>query len=120
MLYSSEFSLHPVDTHLRPMHCSPYVRLSEPGVVQAHDKPHPQQSVNKALAPWIISGNGPAQTTNLAINGPGVFDLGKVKIEFSIVSDRGECQLPNAFYQIKQELRPYFRFAGTTFPNPLL
>ena len=27
----------------------------------------------------------------------GVFDLGKVEMEFSIVSDRGECQLPDAF-----------------------
>ena len=31
----------------------------------------------------------------------GVDDLGKVKIEFSVVSDRGECQLPDAFYRIK-------------------
>ena len=30
----------------------------------------------------------------------GVDDLGKV--EFSIVSDRGECQLPDAFYRIKK------------------
>ena len=28
----------------------------------------------------------------------GVDDPGKVKIEFSVVSDRGEYQLPDAFY----------------------
>ena len=38
----------------------------------------------------------------LTKGGRGVFDLGKVEIEFSIVSDRGECQLPDAFYQIKK------------------
>ena len=32
----------------------------------------------------------------------GFFDPGKVKIEFSVVSDRGECQLPDAFYWIKK------------------
>ena len=32
----------------------------------------------------------------------GVFDLAKVEIEFSVVSDRGECQLPDAFYRIKK------------------
>ena len=31
----------------------------------------------------------------------GVDDLGKVKIEFSIVSYRSVCQLPGAFYRIK-------------------
>ena len=31
------------------------------------------------------------------LRGPGVDDQGKVKIEFSIVSDREECQLPDAF-----------------------
>ena len=34
--------------------------------------------------------------------GRGVFDLAKVEIEFSVVSDRGECQLPDAFYLIKK------------------
>ena len=34
----------------------------------------------------------------------GFFDLWKVKIEFSIVSDRGECELPDAFYWIKKIL----------------
>ena len=29
--------------------------------------------------------------------GSQVTDLAKVEIEFSIVSDRGECQLPGAF-----------------------
>ena len=36
----------------------------------------------------------------MMIKGPGeggVFDLGKVEIEFSTVSDGGECQLPDAF-----------------------
>ena len=32
----------------------------------------------------------------------GVFDLAKVEIEFFIVSDREECQLPDAFYRIKK------------------
>ena len=32
----------------------------------------------------------------------GVPDLEMVKIEFSIVLDRGEPQLPDAFYQIKK------------------
>ena len=31
-----------------------------------------------------------------------VFDLGMVEIEFSIVSDRGECQLSDAFYRINK------------------
>ena len=31
------------------------------------------------------------------LRGPGGFDLGKVKLEVSVVSDRGECQLPDAF-----------------------
>ena len=34
--------------------------------------------------------------------GGGVDDPGKVKIAFSVVSDRGESQLPDAFYQIKK------------------
>ena len=34
--------------------------------------------------------------------GGGVDDLGKVNIEFSVVSDRGVCQLPDAFYRIKK------------------
>ena len=32
----------------------------------------------------------------------GVDDPGKVKIKFSVVPDRWECQLPYAFYQIKK------------------
>ena len=32
----------------------------------------------------------------------GVDDPGKVKIELSVVPDRGECQLPDAFYHIKK------------------
>ena len=32
----------------------------------------------------------------------GVPDLGMVKIEFSIVLNRGESQLPDAFYRIKK------------------
>ena len=32
----------------------------------------------------------------------GVDSLGKVQIEFSVVSDRRECQQPDAFYQIKK------------------
>ena len=31
------------------------------------------------------------------LRGRGVFDLGKVKLEFSVVSDRGYCQLPDDF-----------------------
>ena len=31
----------------------------------------------------------------------GVDSLGKVQIEFSVVSDRRECQQPDAFYRIK-------------------
>ena len=34
--------------------------------------------------------------------GGGVDDPGKVKIEFYVVPDKGECQLPDAFYQIKK------------------
>ena len=30
-----------------------------------------------------------------------VFDLAKAEIEFPVVSDRGECQLTDAFYWIK-------------------
>ena len=33
----------------------------------------------------------------------GVNDLGKVRIEFSVVSDRGECQLPDAFYPLPDQ-----------------
>ena len=36
------------------------------------------------------------------LRGPGVDDPGMVKIEFSVVSDRWECQLPDAFYRIKK------------------
>ena len=37
------------------------------------------------------------------LRGPGGFDLGKVKIEFSVTSDRKEhCQLPDAFYWIRK------------------
>ena len=36
------------------------------------------------------------------VKGAGVFDLAKVEIEFSVVSDRGECQLPDAFDRIKK------------------
>ena len=37
-----------------------------------------------------------------SLSGTGeVFDLAKVEIEFSVVSDREECQLPDAFYRIK-------------------
>ena len=36
------------------------------------------------------------------LRGPGVFDLAKVEIEFSVAPDRGECQLPDAFYRIKK------------------
>ena len=32
--------------------------------------------------------------------GGGVHDPGKVKIEFYVVPGKGECQLPDAFYQI--------------------
>ena len=34
--------------------------------------------------------------------GRGVFNLANVEIEFSIVSDRGECQLPDVFNRIKK------------------
>ena len=38
-----------------------------------------------------------------SLRGPGgVPDLGMVKIEFSIVLDRGEPKLPDAFYRIKK------------------
>ena len=38
------------------------------------------------------------------VKGAGFDDPGKlkVKIEFSVVPDRGECHLPDAFYQIKK------------------
>ena len=32
----------------------------------------------------------------------GVDDPGKAEIEFTVVTDRGECQLPDTFYQIKK------------------
>ena len=45
----------------------------------------------------------------------GAFDLAKVEIEFYVVSDKGECQLPNAFYRIKK----YFSLAKVNkFLNP--
>ena len=34
--------------------------------------------------------------------GGGDFNLANVEIEFFVVSDRGECQLLDAFYQIKK------------------
>ena len=40
----------------------------------------------------------------LWLRGQGGFDLAKVEIEFSIVSNRGECQIPDAFYWIKKIL----------------
>ena len=37
------------------------------------------------------------------LRGPGgVDDPGKVEIDFTVVPDRGECQLPDTFYQIKK------------------
>ena len=43
--------------------------------------------------------------SNLILKGAGgVDDPGKVEIEFSIVPDRGECQLPDTFYQIKKNV----------------
>ena len=42
---------------------------------------------------------------NFLLRGPGgggVDDPGKVEIEFTVVPDRGECQLPDTFYQIKK------------------
>ena len=42
-----------------------------------------------------------AKPSNRVVTGV-VFDLGKVKIEFSVVSDRGDCQPPDAFYCIKK------------------
>ena len=38
----------------------------------------------------------------LILRGPGVADLGMVKIEFYVVSNRGGPQLPDAFYRIKK------------------
>ena len=44
-----------------------------------------------------------ARNQILNLRGPGgVDDPGKVEIEFTVVPDRGECQLPNTFYQIKK------------------
>ena len=37
-------------------------------------------------------------------DGGGLVNIGKVKIEFSVVSDRGECQLSNDFYRIKKNI----------------
>ena len=39
-----------------------------------------------------------------ALRGPGggLFDLAKVEMDFSVVSDREQCQLPGAFYRIKK------------------
>ena len=36
------------------------------------------------------------------LRGPGVFDLAKLEIEFSVVSVRGESQLLDAFHWIKK------------------
>ena len=44
------------------------------------------------------------KTLNAVKGAGGVNDPGKDKIEFSVVSDRGECQLPDAFYRIKKIL----------------
>ena len=37
---------------------------------------------------------------NIVLRGPGVLDLGMMKIEFDVVFDRGKCQLPDTFYGI--------------------
>ena len=42
------------------------------------------------------------KVVNSPLRGPWVNDPGKVRIKFSVVSDRGECQLPDAFNQIKK------------------
>ena len=43
-----------------------------------------------------------ARTVRIYLKGAGgVDEPGKVIIEFSVVPDRRECQLPDAFYQIK-------------------
>ena len=39
---------------------------------------------------------------SFSLKGPGVDDPGKVEIEFPADPDRGECQLPDSFYQIKK------------------
>ena len=52
--------------------------------------------------PFYITRKRCIQCKNLLFKGGGGFDdPGKVKTEFSVVADREECQLPDAFYQIK-------------------
>ena len=47
--------------------------------------------------------NTATQEVVFPLRGPGgVDDPGKVEIEFTVVPDRGECQLPDTFYQIKK------------------
>ena len=53
-------------------------------------------SAYKAQKCTLLKGAGPPG------GGMGVDDPGKVKIEFYVVPDRGECQIPDAFYQIKK------------------
>ena len=52
----------------------------------------------------ILQGTWRDYYVNVTIKGAGggVDDPGKVEIEFTIVPDRGECQLPDTFYQIKK------------------
>ena len=40
------------------------------------------------------------KVVNSPLRGPVVDDPGKVRIDFSVVSDRGKCQLLDAFYWI--------------------
>ena len=47
--------------------------------------------------------HGAGNPGRLLIKGAGgVDDPGKVEIEFTVVPDRGEGQLPDTFYQIKK------------------
>ena len=59
-------------------------------------------SENKLKQNYYLK-NNPKVALKKGINGAGgVPDLEMVKIELSIVLDRGEPQLPDAFYRIKK------------------
>ena len=64
---------------------------------------HIKQVTVKEVLSIVYSSANSLQWAAFYLRGPGgVDDPGKVKIEFSVVSDRRECQLPDAFYRIRK------------------
>ena len=59
---------------------------------------------DKCIDSWSLRGPGPGEGRGRAGGGPGVPDWRMVKLKFYVVFDRGETQLPDAFYHIIFEI----------------